>query len=214
VDQLSDTDHGDVPATIRAIEKKELLGGPPSVTSSWVADRELWLSSGGCFSLVRSFDDYIGLLAVSMIAPILFIDEPSLAYRVHPDSTSMTTAWNLPLLTAIAAVHHGDRIVTIGEARDPLHVPPLRDDRSFFVHQLGGLAATGQWQSLLDAAACTQLLGTNSAEKIRIASWLARIWVRQNAKDLPMQIKARCRSGLRQRGNRRDVDRIRCIVTH
>jgi len=187
-EELSEDDEGDTPRTVRRIEMAELLGGPPSVTSSFIANRELWLSSGGCFPLVRSADDYVGLLAASMGASIFLIDEPSLAYRVHPGSTSMTTTWNLPLLTAAAAVRHGDRIVGIAAARDPHQVPPLRDGRYFLLHQLGGLADTGQWHSLLDAAACLQLLGTSSAEKARISSWIARRWLRQVARGFSRRI--------------------------
>ena len=180
-DYLATRDLGETPPSIRRLAKEELLGGPPSVTSSFIAERELWLSSGGCFPLVRSADDYIGLLAISMVTPVFLIDEPSLAYRVHPSSTSMTTAWNLPLLTAIAAVRHGDRIVGIADARDASQVPSLRDGRYFFFDQLAGLADTGRFRSLVDAEACLQLLGTSTTEKLRVGAWIARRWLRQRS---------------------------------
>jgi hypothetical protein len=171
---LARRDTGELPPTLRLMSVRELLSGPPSVTASYVVPRELWLSTGGCFSLARSLDDYIGVLAVSRVAPVYLVDEPSLAYRVHPGSTTMTTRWNLALLTAMAAIRHGGMLLESDRARDEASVPPLQGERNFWSHQLSGLASSGSWNELLDALACAQLLGREWREVGRAAGRLIR----------------------------------------
>jgi hypothetical protein len=156
---LPHEDGSGTPPTLRALDRRELLSGPPSLTAGYVVPRVLWLSAGGCFSLARSVDDYVGVLAFSRIAPVVFVDEPSLAYRVHPSSATMTTRWERTLLTCLAAVRHGDALIDATDARNEREVGALLDERRFWMHQLLGLASNGTLRGLFDALACTQILG-------------------------------------------------------
>ena len=159
------SDAGDVPAVVRVIDRRQLLAGPPSVTASYVIQRELLQSAGGCVPFARSFDDFLLLLDVSLAADVWLVDEPSLLYRVHPGSTTFATDWSLPLLTGIAAVRHGGSVVPPGRGRDAALVPPIADERQFVLHRLLELAAAGR---LLDALALTQLLASSRRERIQL----------------------------------------------
>ena len=175
-DLLLGIECGDDPRLIRMITTRELLAGPPSVTVSYVIRRALLQSAGGCVPFARSFDDYIALLNLSMVTEIAFVDEPSLLYRVHPSSTTMSTNWQLPLLTTIAAVRHGGNVVPSGSARSRSLVPDLLDDRRFQYHQVLGLANTSL-EGFLDALAVIRLLGTSRTERRKMSVLALRRWL-------------------------------------
>lgn len=152
---------GGVPALLRKLSTSELLAGPPSVTASYVVERELYQAAGGCVPFARSFDDWMLLLHLSMATDIHFVDEPSLLYRVHSSSTTMTTTWSAPLLAALNAVRTGGNVVTCDDAAH--RVPPIIDDRHFFHHHLLQLAAAPGRAA--DALAFAQLLATDERER-------------------------------------------------
>lgn len=168
------SDDGSVPPVERVITTRDLLAGTVTVTTSYVFHRETFLSAGGCAPFARSLDDYWALLNLSRLGAIPLVDEPSVLYRIHPSSTTMSTSWSLPLLTSLAAARFGGNLVPLDRARDPGAVVPLDDERGFWRHQLLGLAREGSTSALLDAWALIRLLGCSPAERRRLALRQAR----------------------------------------
>ncbi len=169
---LVPADDGTVPPVIRSLSRRELLAGPPSVTASYVVERRLYQAAGGCVPFARSFDDWLMLLHLTLATDVVLIDEPSLLYRVHSASTTMSTDWHLPLLTAVAAMRHGGNLTPRGHGRDPRLVAPVDDERHFVWHQLLGLAQ--QPGGLRDALAVTALLGRSPSERWALAARVLR----------------------------------------
>jgi glycosyltransferase involved in cell wall biosynthesis len=157
---------GDVVSTL------ELLSGTVTVTTSYLFDRELFLSAGGCATFARSLDDYWALLNLSRLTDIVRLDDPTVAYRIHPTSTTMETEWPRPLLSSQAAARLGDILVPLRSAHDGDSVPPLMDERGFWLHQLLALARTPG--GYLDALAFARLLGAGRADTRRALRALTR----------------------------------------
>jgi glycosyltransferase involved in cell wall biosynthesis len=178
----SGQDDGSVPETLRTITTQELLGGTVSVTTSYVFDRELLLAVGGCATFARSLDDFWALMNLSRVTPIAAVEEPSVLYRIHPSSTTMTTSWPLPLLTSLAAARFGGNLVDLADARNPAVVSPLEDERGFWRHQLLQMAADGSVRSLLDALALIQLLACSPRDRRRATKAQLRATVRRRVK--------------------------------
>lgn len=162
----SSVDDGSMPRAIRSISTRDLLGGTVTVTTSYVFDRQTLLEAGGCAAFARSLDDYWALLNVSRLTEIVQLDEPSILYRIHPASTTMSTSWSLPLLTSLVAVRFGGNLVPSSDARNAAVVAPLSDPRRFWAHQLEGLACDGLFGDLLDALALIRLLGCSRREQV------------------------------------------------
>jgi hypothetical protein len=152
------------PNIAKRIDTRELLRGTITVTTSYVFERELFFAAGGCAVFARSMDDYWTLLNVSRFTDIPMLDEPSVLYRIHPSSTTMSTSWPMPLLTSLAAARFGGNLVPGGHARDPKHVAPLD---AFWQHQLLALADTSA-RGLLDALALVQLLACSNREQLSL----------------------------------------------
>jgi glycosyltransferase involved in cell wall biosynthesis len=147
---------GGPPRFDRLVTTRDLLRGTMGVTCSYVFDRHLFLTAGGCVSFARTMDDYIALLNISRLTPITMLDEPSVLYRVHPSSTTMSAQWALPFLTVVAATRHGGNLVPPGHARDPEYVSLSL----FWRHWLLELARSNR-AGLLDALALTRLLASS-----------------------------------------------------
>ena len=96
----------------------------------------------------------------------------------NPASTTMTTEWNLPLLAWLAAVRHGGLLVPGGDARDARTVPPMSDDRLFWLHQLVGLASKGSLGDALDALALARLVSTDGRDRRRSVQRVLKTYVR------------------------------------
>ena len=167
------------------VTARDLLAGPPSVTTSYVFAREPFLAGGGCATIARSMDDYMALLSLSRTSPILLLDEPTILYRIHPSATTLTSNWPLPFLSSNLAARFGDSIVPLGSARDPAAVVPLSDPRSFFLHQLLQLVDGGSLRDLLDGAAVLQLTACGSADRRFAGIRMLKRWVRARAHMLP-----------------------------
>ncbi len=173
-----DIDDGTVPRLVRRITTRELLGGSVSVTTSYLFEREVFLAAGGCATFARSLDDYWALLDLSRLTEVLAVDEPSVLYRIHPTSTTMSTAWSMPLLTSLVAARYGDNLVPLADARDASTVVPLNDERRFWRHQLEVLARDGDLAALWDALALIRLLGCSPSERWRLSFGQARATAR------------------------------------
>jgi hypothetical protein len=162
------------PTVARRIDTRALLGGTITVTTSYVFERELFFVAGGCAVFARSMDDYWTLLNVSRFTDIPMLDEPTVLYRIHPSSTTMSTSWPMPLLTSLAAARFGGNLVPSGHGRDPKHVTPLD---AFWRHQLFALARSGS-RGLLDAVALTALLACDRREQRSLTFRLAKTALR------------------------------------
>ena len=144
---------------VRPIGVDELLRGTVTVTTSYVFDREAFLVAGGCMTLARSSDDLWALLALARLAPLAYLEEPSVLYRIHPGSTSMTTAWARSLLTQRVAALHGGNVAPADGGRF--------EDHSFFEHWLFELAGDGLG-GLRDALAISRLTRPSSRMRMRL----------------------------------------------
>jgi glycosyltransferase involved in cell wall biosynthesis len=153
------------PETVRILDTRELLQGTVTMTCSYVFERELFIAAGGCAGLARTMDDYLALLSISRFADLPLIDEPTVMYRIHPSSTTMSADWPHPLLTGLMAARFGGTLVPSGHGRDAAFVPPLSD---FWRHWLMSLARSGH-AGLLDALALTRMLGTSRAEQTELS---------------------------------------------
>lgn len=171
IDAIRDlsADDGGLPAVLRTIGTRELLGGTVTVTTSYVFHRDTLLQVGGFATFARSLDDYWALLNLSRVVDLVALDEPSVLYRIHPGSTTMSTAWSLPLLTSLIAARYGGNLVPLPLARDTNAVVPLDDERGFWRHQLRGLTESGTIDDLLDALAVIRLLGCSPHERRRLS---------------------------------------------
>jgi len=154
------------PRVIRTIDTATLLRGTIAVTTSYVFERELFFVAGGCPTFARSMDDYWGLLNVSRLTEIALLDEPSVLYRIHPTSTSMSTAWPMPLLTSFAAARYGGNLVPADRVRAGTDGPSLS---LFWQHQLLELARSGS-RGAFDAIALTHLLASGRRDR-RSLTW-------------------------------------------
>jgi glycosyltransferase involved in cell wall biosynthesis len=170
------------PAVMRRINTRELLRGAVTVTTSYAFERELFFVTGGCAAFARSIDDWWTLLNVSRLGEIPVLDEPSVLYRIHPSSTTMSTSWPMPLLTSLAAARFGGNLVPGGHERDPEYVPTLT---LFWQHQLFALARSGG-KGALDAVALAHLLSSTHLEQLslttRLATTAARMWIRRRGR--------------------------------
>jgi glycosyltransferase involved in cell wall biosynthesis len=142
-----------VPGEAQSVTSHRLLEGTIGVTCSNVVERELFFSAGGCVPLARTMDDWLLMLNISRLTPFPLLDEPSVLYRVHPNSTTMTAEWSLAFLTAIAAARYGGTLVEPGHARDPSQVTL----GLFWRHWLLDLARRDT-RGLFDAVALLRLL--------------------------------------------------------
>jgi glycosyltransferase involved in cell wall biosynthesis len=148
---------------VRKVSVRELLAGPVSVTGSYFVQRDLFIRSGGCVPFARSFDEYFALINIALADEVHLVDEPSLLYRIHPRSTSMTMSWYLPLVVNMMAVRHAGRVASPGGGRDCTEVPPIFGDNQFLQHNIRELARSSN-RGLFDAMAASQLLATSRTE--------------------------------------------------
>lgn len=174
---LNAADDGTLSETMGRIGIRDLLAGTVSVTTSYLFRRELVLAAGGCFPAARSHDDYWMLLNIARIAPIVHIHEPSVLYRIHPSSTTMSTRWSLPLLASQIAARHCGGLVGSDAGRSLDAVPPVIDQRLFWPHHIVALAREGR-SGLRDSFAVIQLLATSPSERKRLRSLAIKAHVR------------------------------------
>ena len=172
------------PAVARIVDTRELLLGTIGVTCSNVFERELFLIAGGCVLVARTMDDYLGLLNVSRLTSVPLLDEPSVLYRIHPDSTTISAQWPMPFLTAIAAARYGGMLVPPGHARDPAYVSL----GLFWRHWLLELARTDR-DGLIDAIAMTRVLASSDERWILQALRLLKTGVRAKLRRLGLGMR-------------------------
>ena len=164
------------PVVLRTLDTRELMRGTVALTTSYLFERELFLTTGGCCAaFARSMDDYWALVNISRFTPVHYVDEPSVLYRIHPSSASRSTSYPLPLLTALAAARFGGSLVPPGQARDPQTVGALEP---FWHHQLLALARSGA-AGLRDALALAQLLAATDSERRRLRRQMLRAALRR-----------------------------------
>lgn len=94
---------------------REMLRGPISVTTSFVADPDLLRLAGGFAPHALAMDDYWMLVNVARLQPITQLEQPTVFYRVHLGATSRTTRLGLPFLSSAVALRLGGGLVTVEE---------------------------------------------------------------------------------------------------
>lgn len=94
---------------------RQMLAGPISVTTSFVADPELLRLAGGFAPHALAMDDYWMLVNVARIQPIPVVDLTTVFYRVHPGATSRTTRLGLPFLSSAVALRLGGGLIPVSE---------------------------------------------------------------------------------------------------
>lgn len=100
---------------IEVHDVRAVLGGPISMTTSFVADPELLRIVGGFAPHALAMDDYWMLVNVARIQPIPQLDQPTVFYRVHARATSRTAKLGLPFLSSAIALRLGGGIVPFDE---------------------------------------------------------------------------------------------------
>ena len=159
-------DDGLAPGIVGTYTAEQLLSGPPSLTTTYVFDRELFLVAGGCDSKTRSFDDYLAVIAAHRLSPAVLLDEPSVAYRVHPRATSHHTDWDLPMLVTLAWTKLAGGITDDVAATEGRQMAALVDQRQSWMDKLFQLADRGTIADLLDALAVIQLAGRDRHDRV------------------------------------------------
>ncbi len=109
----------------------EMLAGPVTVTTSFLADAELLRAAGGFAPHALAMDDYWLLVNASRLATIHRVDQPTVFYRVHAQATSRTTRLALPFLSSAVALRLGGGLVPTRLGSEPpvgpLHGHLLRE---------------------------------------------------------------------------------------
>lgn len=93
----------------------ELLQGPVSVTTSFIADPELLHLAGGFAPHALAMDDYWLLVNVARLQRIAQLDQPTVFYRVHVRATSRTTKLGIPFLSSAVALRLGGGLIPLEE---------------------------------------------------------------------------------------------------
>ena len=175
------------PPELRALPTQQLLAGSVTMTTSYVLPRVLSLQVGGFATWLRSADDWLLLQALSQHTPIYRLDEPSVLYRIHPQNTSVSTDWPMPLMVAAAAARFGGGFVPRGLARDPRLVGPLLQS-GLLMHHLTMQASTRGVRARFDSWAAWQLLATDRRDRAltrrRLVSVMGRSVATETAKRL------------------------------
>lgn len=147
-----------------------ILDDSVSITCSHVFDRKLALEAGGFATWLRSADDWVALATMARFTEAVRIRQPSVWYRVHGSNTSLSTDWRLALLTAKAALQHGNNLLS---RSDP--APPAARSR-FWCDLLDRLATSADTEALATALACAQLISSDGADVRSLRRRVLRRW--------------------------------------
>lgn len=100
---------------IETLDLTDLLRGPITVTTSFIADAETLRLAGGFAPHALAMDDYWLLVNAARLNPIVKLDQPTVFYRVHLGATSRSTRLGLPFLSSAVALRLGGGLIS-GEA--------------------------------------------------------------------------------------------------
>lgn len=106
------TDGTDV---VEYFDHRDLLRGPITKTTSFVAEADLLRLAGGFAPHALAMDDYWLLVNAARLQPIARIEQPTVFYRVHLGATSRSTRLALPFLSSAVALRLGGGIVSVDE---------------------------------------------------------------------------------------------------
>jgi hypothetical protein len=163
------------PEVVGAYSIGQLLSGPPSLTTTFVARRDVYLTAGGCMPLAPSFDDYMCVLALSRLTTIWLIDEPSVLYRVHPGNTTFQTDWPVPMLVGFCLAKLGGSLSAAGaDMATRRALAPTVDLRLSWMDKLFQLADTGSAADLADALALIRLTASGAGDRRRASALVLR----------------------------------------
>lgn len=170
----------------------DLLAGPVTVTTSFVADAALLRAAGGFAPHALAMDDYWLLVNAARLAPIHKVDQPTAFYRVHANATSRTTRLALPFLSSAVALRLGGGLVPTQQGTEP---PP----GPLHAHLLREIATSGQFGDPAVRRSVGHLAGLlwpdgarRQLRRARIATalpWLRPVlaWVRSLRGRLPLR---------------------------
>lgn len=107
-------------------DSTDLLAGPVTVTTSFLADPDVLRLAGGFAPHAAAMDDYWLLVNAARLTPVHRVDQPTIFYRVHLDATSRRTALALPFLSSGVALRLGG-VLEPDAAPGPLHAHLLAE---------------------------------------------------------------------------------------
>ena len=110
---LDDAHGSDV---VETYDHRDLLRGPITVTTSFIADPTVLRLAGGFAPHASAHDDYCLLVNAARLTPITKIDQPTVFYRVHLGATSRSTRLALPFLATGVALRFGGGLIPPEEA--------------------------------------------------------------------------------------------------
>ncbi len=119
-----------------------------------VVDRELLVAAGGSPTSFERASDYLMMLNVSRLTPIMEIAQPTYFYRVRPDSVTRRGGAHWPYLAAVLATRLGGMRMDITRATG--HAGPLPRDLVFedlLVDEIRRGLGPGEWPILLHTLA-------------------------------------------------------------
>lgn len=106
-------------------DHRAMLRGPVTVTTSVIADPDLFRLAGGFAPHALAMDDYWLLVNAARLHPLMKVDQPTVFYRVHLGATSRTTRLALPFLSSAVALRLGGGVMPPEEGLADRTVGPL-----------------------------------------------------------------------------------------
>lgn len=112
---------------LERIDHRDMLRGPITVTTSFIADAQLLRLAGGFAPHALAMDDYWLLVNVARLQPIVKVDQPTALYRVHVGATSRSTRLALPFLSSAVALRLGGGLIGSDEGLERDSTGPLHE---------------------------------------------------------------------------------------
>lgn len=113
--------------TVEYFDHREMLRGPITKTTSFIAETELLRLAGGFAPHALAMDDYWLLVNAARLQPVARLDQPTVFYRVHLGATSRSTRLALPFLSSAVALRLGGGLLETTEGLDHPATGPLHE---------------------------------------------------------------------------------------
>lgn len=168
----------------RLCTPNDLMSGTLSPTTSFFVHADHLRLIGGWSLHARSIDDWWLMANAALLEPILFLDQPTHLYRVHPGATSRRTNFWYPYASSLIALRFGANIEPLSSALErPLDNPTLRHllsellDSDEFRDHPGAASFTRHVSGILWPGAVPRRDFLTSRVR-RAVPWLRPVWHR------------------------------------